>query len=127
VKILLDTNALIWWMEDSPRLGPKARNLIANPAHLTIATVVSIWEITMKWRVDKHPLAGSHYAQFAAEEGITLMTVTPDHIAALELLPFHHKDPFDHLIVAQAKVESARLMTSDAHMHNYGVECISTN
>ena len=114
-------------MEDSPRLGQKARNLLANPSNVTVATVVSIWEITMKWRIGKHPLAGSPYGSFLVDEGIELISVTPEHIAALELLPLHHRDPFDHLILAQAKLEQARLMTSDPHMSNYGVECISTN
>lgn len=127
LKILLDTNALIWWMEDSPRLGQKARNLLANPSNTVIATVVSLWEITMKWRIGKHPLAGSPYGRFIRDEGLELISVSPDHIEALELLPLLHRDPFDHLILAQAKLEMAQLMTSDAHMSNYGVPCINTN
>lgn len=113
-------------MEDSSRLGQKARNLLANPSNTVIVTVVSLWEITMKWRIGKHPLAGLPYGRFVRDEGLELIPVTPEHIAALEMLPLHHRDPFDHLILAQAKLEQARLMTSDPHMSNYGVECIST-
>ncbi len=123
VKLLLDTNVLIWWMEDNPRLGSKARNLLANPSNLLVVSVVSIWEITMKWRIGKHSDAGAAYASFASEEGVTLISVTPDHVAAVETLAMHHRDPFDHMIIAQARVEGARIITSDAEMARYGVPC----
>ncbi|MFM9852605.1 MAG: type II toxin-antitoxin system VapC family toxin [Sphingomonadaceae bacterium] len=126
MKILLDTNALIWWMEDNPRLGPRARNLLANPANETFASLVSVWEITIKWRIGKHHSPGSPYMRFMAEEGVAMVSVTPDHIAAVEGLDFCHKDPFDHLILAQAKVEGAAILTSDRAMADYGVRCIPT-
>ncbi len=125
MKILLDTNALIWWMEDNPMLGSKARALLANPANIIVASVVSIWEITMKRRVGKHPQPGASYAEFLATEGIGLLPVTAEHIGAVESLAFHHRDPFDHLILAQAIVERAAVMTGDAAMINYGVRCLS--
>ncbi len=126
MKIFLDTNALIWWMEDNARLGPRARTLLANPANETLASLVSIWEITMKWRVGKHHLPGSSYVRFLAEEGVKVVSVTPDHVAAIEGLDFHHRDPFDHLILAQATVEGAAILTSDQEMKDYGVPYIPT-
>jgi PIN domain nuclease of toxin-antitoxin system len=124
VKILLDTNALIWWMEDNPRLGPRARAQLANPNHSVISSIVSIWEITMKWRAGKHPVSGTPYARFTEDERIPLLSITADHVAAVETLDFHHKDPFDHLILAQAKVEGATIITSDGDMPRYGVPCL---
>jgi PIN domain nuclease of toxin-antitoxin system len=127
MKILLDTNALIWWMEDEQMLGSKARDLLANPAHTVLATIVSLWEITMKWRVGKYPLPGSAFEPFIQEENIELISVLPKHISAIESLGFYHKDPFDHLILTQAKIEGARLLTSDKAMAQYGIDCIKAH
>jgi PIN domain nuclease of toxin-antitoxin system len=124
MKLLLDTNALIWWMDDEPMLGSAARRLIADPANMVLGTVVSLWEITMKWRIGKFPRPGSTYGEFLAEEGCGLIGIAMEHVAALEGLLLVHKDPFDHLILAQAKVEGARILTSDRDMVAYGIPCI---
>lgn len=124
MEILLDTNALIWWFEDLPMLGQKGRAALADPAHGLFVSSVSLWEITIKWRIGKHGLPGSAYAAFLDEEGVNLLPVAPPHIEALERLEFHHRDPFDHLILAQAAVAGLTLMTSDQEMTRYGVPCI---
>lgn len=124
MKVLLDTNALIWWMEDKPLLGDKARQVLANPSVELLASVVSLWEITIKWRIGKHQLPGSAYDRFLQDEGIEVLGLTGGHLAALEKLGLHHRDPFDHLILAQATAEDAVLMTSDRVMAEYGVRCI---
>ncbi len=123
MKILLDTNALIWWMDDEPMLGREARQLIANPAHIVLSTMVSLWEITMKWRVGKFPQPASVYYEQLREEGIDLVDICWAHVEALNGIDMHHKDPFDHLILAQAKVEQAMVITSDREMSLYGVKC----
>jgi PIN domain nuclease of toxin-antitoxin system len=124
MDILLDTNALIWWFEDLPMLGQGGRGLIADPANGLFVSSISLWEITIKWRIGKHGLPGSAYAAFLGEEGVSLLAVALPHIAALERLEFHHKDPFDHLILAQAAVEGLTVMTSDQQMTRYGVPCV---
>jgi PIN domain nuclease of toxin-antitoxin system len=124
MKLLLDTNALIWWMDDEPMLGSAARRLIADPANVVLGTVVSLLEITMKWRIGKFHRHGSVYGEFLAEEGFGLIGIAMEHVAALEGLPLVHKDPFDHLILAQAKVEGALILTSDRDMAAYGIPCI---
>ncbi len=123
MKLLLDTNALIWWMDDEPMLGREARRLISNPAHTVIATIVSLWEITMKWRIGKFPQQGAVYHALLADEDVRLINLEWGHVAALEGLDMHHKDPFDHLILAQAMVEGAAIITSDREMSLYGVKC----
>jgi PIN domain nuclease of toxin-antitoxin system len=124
MKLLLDTNALIWWCEDNPKLGPRARALIADPQNQVMTSIVSIWEISLKWRVGKMHLLGSDVAEQLEDEGILLLPLTPEHFKSLESLEFHHSDPFDHLILAQTQVEDAVLMTSDAIMKDYGVRCV---
>lgn len=124
MDVLLDTNALIWWFEDLLMLGQRGRQVLANPAHGLFVSTVSLWEVTIKWRVGKHRLPGSAYAAFLEEEGVNLLTVMPSHIEAVERLEFHHRDPFDHLILAQAVVEGLTLMTSNQEMTRYGVPCV---
>jgi PIN domain nuclease of toxin-antitoxin system len=123
VKLLIDTNVIIWWMADDPALGRRARALLSDPSSIIFASLVSIWEITMKWRVGKLPAPGSTHAEFLTDEGATLLDITTAHFDALEALPQHHKDPFDHLLIAQAQVEGARILTSDREMTQYGVPC----
>jgi PIN domain nuclease of toxin-antitoxin system len=124
VKLLLDTNALIWWLQDDTRLGPKARSLISDPVARLFVSVVSLWEITIKWRVGKMDFAGSSFLDELSGEDIATLPILPQHLRALEDLPMHHRDPFDHLILAQAGAENARLLTSDREMTSYGVPCI---
>ncbi|RJG55919.1 type II toxin-antitoxin system VapC family toxin [Sphingobium terrigena] len=124
MKLLIDTHILIWWLEDSPRLGQKARFRLSNPQNVVLASVVSLWEITIKWRVGKMHLPGSAFADVLREQNVDLLAVTSAHVAAVEMLDFHHGDPFDHLILAQAQAEGATLMTNDRQMTAYGVPCI---
>jgi PIN domain nuclease of toxin-antitoxin system len=123
VKVLIDTNALIWWLEDDMKLGPRGRALIAAPSTSSVASIVSIWEITMKWRIGKYPNSGAVFLDFLADEGVDVIGITPAHLRQLELVEAHHKDPFDHLLIAQAQVEGARILTSDREMTHYGVPC----
>jgi PIN domain nuclease of toxin-antitoxin system len=123
VKVLIDTNALIWWLEDDLKLGARARALIAAPSTLSVASIVSIWEITMKWRIGKYPNSGVVFLDFISDEGVDVIGMTAAHLRQLELVDTHHRDPFDHLLIAQAQVEGARILTSDREMTQYGVPC----
>ncbi len=127
MKVLLDTNALIWWIKDSPKLGGKARALIEDPASSVIVSIVSLWEITIKWRIGKLDYSGASFLGMLEELRIELVQVTPVHLIALDGLPFRHRDPFDQLILAQAKVEGATLITSDEQLGAYGVRCIGAS
>jgi PIN domain nuclease of toxin-antitoxin system len=100
---------------------------LADPRTTVIATVVSLWEITMKHRTGKFPSSGSAYRPFIAEQQIALIDLRLSHLDALEDLGMRHPDPFDHLILAQAKAEGAVLMTSDDNMRLYGIPCIDTD
>lgn len=124
MRLLLDTNALIWWLTDNPKLGPKARHLIASPQNEIATSIVSLWEISIKWRVGKMDRRGTDFGILLEQQDIELLQITQDHLAALEVLPFHHGDPYDHLILAQAKVEGARIITSDRQMSAYDIPCI---
>ena len=127
MKLLLDTNALLWWLDDDRKLGRRARRRLADPRTTVIATIVSLWEISIKHRAGKLPLPGSAYVPILADQKVELLDLRASHLRALDDIGFHHSDPYDHLILAQAKAEGAVLMTSDQNMPLYGIPCIDTD
>jgi PIN domain nuclease of toxin-antitoxin system len=124
VKLILDTNALIWWLKDNSKLGPRARAILADPSNNLLTSIVSLWELSLKWRVGKLEHKGSTFIPLLASQNVTLLDIEPHHFAVLEGLPVHHGDPYDHMILAQAQAEGATIITSDRYMSLYGVRCI---
>ena len=125
MRLLLDTHALIWWLGDAPRLGAMARALIADPDNEVVISAVSLWEITIKWRVGKLEHPGSHFGALLRDQRFDILPITFDHVRRLDGLAFHHGDPFDHLILAQAQHERATIVTADRQMTRYGLPCIN--
>ena len=128
MRILLDTHALLWLLGDDPRLSDPARNVILDPMNEVFASIASFWEMAVKIRVGK--LASLDVAQImtaVATEGIELLEIRPTHIGALQQLPFYpdHRDPFDHLLVAQAISEGMIFMSEDRNVHRYAVARIA--
>jgi PIN domain nuclease of toxin-antitoxin system len=97
--------------------------MIADPGVDVMVSIVSLWEISVKWRVSKLKFSGTALLDDLAGEGIEPIPVLAEHIVALDSIGFHHRDPFDHLLLAQAKVEKAAIITSDGEMPLYGVPC----
>jgi PIN domain nuclease of toxin-antitoxin system len=122
-RLLLDTNALLWWAADDPRLGNAARGLIRD-AELVRISLVSLWEVAIKVSTGK--LRADIRALLAGAEGagVVLLTVTPDHCIRSAGLPVHHRDPFDRMLVAQAIEDGLTLVTSDRHLAVYGVRIV---
>lgn len=118
-RLLLDTEVLIWWDANSPKLGGHARAAIQD-AHEVYVSAASAWEIVIKealgkLRTTRRPL------QAAVEGGFQPLFVGFEHAEAVRALPAHHHDPFDRLILATASVEGLTLVTSDEAFFLYGV------
>lgn len=124
MRLLLDTHALLWWLSGDSRLGARARLLIADPAHDILVSVASLWEIVVKVRIGKLEADIGAIEQALARDGMERLAVTPPHLAALASLPLHHRDPFDHLLIAQAVSEDAALISQDPAMALYAVRLI---
>ena len=126
-SFLLDTHAVIWALQEDQRLSAKVRPILADPACPAAVSVVSIWEIVLKCQAGKLQL-GVPLAEFA--HGIigrawwSVLALTPEHLTALYELTMHHKDPFDRLLVAQAKAEGMTLVTNDAALAAYGISTL---
>jgi PIN domain nuclease of toxin-antitoxin system len=120
MTFLLDTHVLIWWLADAKELSPPARRLIADPSHLLYVSAVSIWEMRVKNRVGKLELPAD-FASVLAALPFEELSITHAHAHAVEKLPLLHRDPFDRMLVAQAKCENLILMTSDRALERYGI------
>ena len=126
MRLLLDTHVLLWWLRDDPLLRPNARAIIADSTGEVLFSVVSCWEASVKHRVGKMELCGSDLFRMAVSEKFVALGLDREHLEELDRLPkvAGHGDPFDHLLLAQAKRESATLMTHDRDMTRYGVNCV---
>lgn len=123
MKILLDTHALLWWLGDDGRLERRARESIADLASVVLVSTASLWEIAVKIRVGKLSADIADISDAVARGGFTLLHIDQAHLATLATLPFHqdHRDPFDHLLIAQAICEGATFLSEDRHVSRYPV------
>jgi PIN domain nuclease of toxin-antitoxin system len=122
MRLLLDTHVLLWAIGASHRLSPDARAWLEDPRNTVLFSAASIWEIAIKsslgrrdFRVDLPRLVKA-----ALDTGFLELPVSSTHAVRLEGLADLHKDPFDRLLIAQALVESALLLTNDASLSRYG-------
>ena len=126
MRLLLDTHALLWFATDDRRLGRRAAAAMeADDAALYISAA-SVWEMAIKTSLERLSLPASVEAYIAdkLEEGYRILPVEWTHAAAVERLPWHHRDPFDRLLAAQAIVERLTCVTRDRTFRLYGVETI---
>ena len=121
MKLLLDTRALLWWLADDARLGANARTLIADPGNKVLVSIASPWEIVVKVRAGKLKADIGTTLALIERNRFALLPVSPEHLLALAVLPFHHRDPFDHLLMAQAVAEGAAFLSRIAGHH--GIQC----
>jgi PIN domain nuclease of toxin-antitoxin system len=126
-KILLDTHAFIWWIEDSPRLSTNAKKLLENLENECFLSLASCWELAIKSSIGKIKLTlpiRDFIPQHLAANDFKQLSISFRHIARVESLEFHHRDPFDRLIAAQALEEKMILFSVDKVFDYYGVERI---
>lgn len=124
MKLLLDTHALLWWLADDDRLGPQARARIADPANDILVSVVSLWEIVVKIRIGKLAADMAQIVDAIPRQGFAMLDISMAHLLALADLPMHHRDPFDHLLIAQAIAEDAAFISDDGNAGRYAVRMV---
>jgi PIN domain nuclease of toxin-antitoxin system len=121
-RLLLDTHVFLWWKENNPRLSLPAREAIAT-AELVFVSAASAWEIAIKTGLGKVRLPRA-LSEGVEQSGFLELPVRFDHCAAVELLPQHHTDPFDRMLIAQAIVEKLVIVTHDRSLERYGAPVI---
>ncbi len=123
MKLLLDTHALLWWLLDAAELPASARRAIER-AEAVRVSAASIWEVAIKQRLGKLPelaIPVAELPELARRSGFVPLPVDERHAAAVASLPRHHRDPFDHLLIAQAQIEQLILVSRDPQFAAYGV------
>ena len=127
MNLLLDTQALLWWKAGNRTLGRRARRAIETGAGTVRVSAASAWEIATKTRTGRLTLAEPLHTWLPDQlerDGFLMLNVTVPHAVAVAFLPDHHHDPFDRLLVAQARAEGLTLVTSDAVFDAYGVQVL---
>lgn len=127
MKFLLDTHVFLWWIEDSPLLSGKAREIIRKGANELFWSTASSWEVVIKYHIGKLPLPDSPELFIKGElkkNRIASLTITDEHAFQAGKLDLHHKDPFDRMLIAQSHIERMPIVSGDSSFELYDVKII---
>jgi PIN domain nuclease of toxin-antitoxin system len=127
MRCLLDSQAFLWFVSGNSRLGDRAREVISDIDNQVLLSIASLWEIAIKSSLGKldlgRPFAELIPRQLVSNE-IEVLPIGIEHLVTLMELPFHHRDPFDRLIIAQAKTERIPVVSSDSAFRDYPVQIV---
>ncbi len=124
MRLLIDTHILIWFLEGNKLLAKSRRQIIADPQNNVLVSIASLWELAIKISVGKLTLAKplADVIKQIAIEDFEILPISPEHTLQVSTLPFHHRDPFDRIIIAQSQTENLTIMTDDNDFKIYGVK-----
>ncbi|MEZ6064004.1 MAG: type II toxin-antitoxin system VapC family toxin [Planctomycetaceae bacterium] len=124
MKYMLDTHSLIWFIGGSPQLSDHARQLIDDVRNDLVVSIATLWEMAIKFSIGRLTL-GLPFEQLFPDQltrnSMEILAVSVDHLKVVCSLPFHHRDPFDRLMVAQASVENLPIISVDRVFDDYGI------
>ncbi len=123
MKLLLDSHAFLWWLSDDDQLGPTTRKAIENVDSLVYVSAATAWEIALKRASGKLEAPG-HIREWIEQSAFSDLPVEVEHAVASAELPWHHRDPFERLLVAQAQIEDMTLVTRDDEIRRYEVSSL---
>ncbi len=126
MNLLLDTHIFLWAVEDHPNLSSAAREAIVAGENVVFVSAATAWEIAIKRGLGKLDVPRGNYMEELKLHRFTPLDIKTEHTLAVEILPFHHKDPFDRLLIAQAKIEQLTLVTRDPKMMAYDIPIIAS-
>lgn len=124
MKLLLDTHALLWWLDGDERLSLTARSFIANENNVVLVSAVSAWEIATKVRIGKLPGAmevAERFVEVVREQDFDLLSISAEHAKQAGLFPGEHRDPFDRMLIAQSQIENLALISNERLFEQFGV------
>ena len=127
MNLLLDTHTFLWFWWDDSQLSSVARDIIADPSNCKLVSAASYWEVAIKVSLNKLDL-GEPYSDFMHREitrnNFEILPITLDHAAVITTLPFHHRDPFDRMLIAQSMWEQLPLVSRDSLFDAYPIKRI---
>jgi PIN domain nuclease of toxin-antitoxin system len=124
MRLLLDTHALLWWLDGDRRLSRRARTAIADQRNVVLVSAASSWEITTKARIGRLPGAlevAADVAGCVARQGFSSLDITLLHAQRAGGMPGAHRDPFDRMLIAQAQIEDLPVVSDDAVFDGFSV------
>jgi len=125
MRLLLDTHAFLWWVDDASLLSPRARAAIRSAANECLLSLASCWEMAIKQSLGKlklRPPLGQFIPDQLAANGFSQLAIELSHITRVSALAFHHRDPFDRLLAAQAVEEGLAIVSADPVFGKYGIK-----
>lgn len=128
MKLLLDTQVWLWMLATPEHLAPDARDVVEEPANVLLLSAVSSWEIAIKHALGKLVLPAppeTFVPDRIRASAVTPLAIEHSHALRVNVLPAHHRDPFDRMLIAQAQVERVPILTADVMLRQYDVETIS--
>lgn len=126
MNLLLDTHVFLWAVGNDSQLSPQARAAIIDGHNTVFVSAVTAWEIAIKKSIGKLKLPAGDYLEELRLHRFTPLAITTEHALATELLPPHHRDPFDRMLIAQAQIEQLTLITRDQKLKAYDIPIIGT-
>ncbi len=120
MRLLLDSQVVIWSLQEPERLPAAVATAIREPANDVLVSVASIWELSIKQSIGKLTVAGD-LREYLGLQSFTELPVLGDHAVAVRDLPRHHRDPFDRMLIAQARCEGLTIVTGDSAFAGYDV------
>lgn len=127
MRALLDTHTFLWWIIDNPLLSVTARQFISDSKNELFLSAASVWEMVIKCQIGRLALPEKPETFIAGQmvvNSIQSLPVTINHALAVNNLPTHHRDPFDRMLIAQARIERMPLITNDQAIKRYDIESI---
>ena len=128
-EILLDTHMILWAMLDDPKLNDKMRNIIMDPNNTIYYSIASMWEVQIKYDIKKMPISGIEFMHYCEQSGYHKLPIDDLHVVELaglerdESAPYHN-DPFDRILLSQAKAEGFSFLTHDPLFRGYNEPCL---
>lgn len=123
MKLLLDTHAALWWLSDDERFSPAAERVLVDDTNQVLLSAAVVWEVAIKRSLGKLQ-APENFVPALLGAGVQALAVSLEHAAVVEHLPSHHQDPFDRMLLAQASIEGAAVVSRDEALRPYGVTLI---
>ena len=126
MRILLDTHVLIWYLEGNQKLARPKRHLIVDSNNAVFVSIASLWEIAVKTGAGKLKVSRSlaDILPVLHSQSIDVLQIMPGHVLQAATLAYHHRDPFDRMLIAQAQVEFLTVMTHDGVFGEYGIKVV---
>ena len=125
MRILLDTHAFLWFVTDDKRLPREWLPIIGDRSNSVYLSIGSLWEIAIKSGLGKLKLSVTFRTlveEHLESKGFTILPITSLHLIELERLPNHHRDPFDHLVIAQSIADNLSILTTDWQFDHYNIQ-----